>query len=401
MGQTSRRIDVTPACWPQATGLPAHTGREPGHAADGTAEPSVDRRVAELTDALHASHQVLAAELAEKERLAGRLGALLDALPGGVVVLDGQGRVAQFNPAASELLGALRVGEPWIAVVARAFAPRWDDGHDVSLPDGRRVNVSTAALPGEPGQILLLKDVSETRHLQDQLAHHRRLSAKTELAAVLAHQIRTPLATALLQLSNLARPAADTAVRQRARVRALEAIRQVEHLVNDMLTFARGTVVDPEPIAVGELLKDVCRAVAAQEHAETLAFTVSDAPAALCVIGNRHALVSVLLNLVDNARHAQSGAGRCDLSVAATASHVVLRVTDGGPGVPVALHEQIFEPFYTTRTQGTGLGLSAARAVARAHRGELAIDPAVTDGAAFVLTLPRADARAAAREDMT
>lgn len=393
MGPQECPLQIRPAPWQPAELQAAFAEFEQTSHHLANFYASLEQRVAELTSALNHSHQALAAELAEKERLAVRLSVLLEALPGGVIVLDGQGRVAQFNPAASELLGPLTAGEAWIAVVERAFAPRWDDGHDVSLADGRRVNVATAALPGEPGQILLIKDVTETRHLQEQLNHHRRLSAKTELAAVLAHQIRTPLATALLQLGNLNRPNATPELQQRARTRARESIRQIEHLVDDMLSFARGTVVDPAPCGAADLLHEVAQAVAAQEHGSRFELVIEPPPATATVTGNRHALISVLLNLVDNARHAQQGAGRCTLSVAADSSLVRLRVADCGPGVPRAQREQIFEPFFTTRAQGTGLGLAAARAVARAHGGDLVLDPVQVDGATFVLTLPLASAR--------
>ncbi len=358
---------------------------------------NLEGRVAELTAALGQSHQALQAELAEKERLATRLSVLLEALPGGVVGLDAQGKVREFNPAASDLLGPMRCGEPWIDVVARAFAPRLDDGHDISVQDGRRVNVATAALPHEPGQILLIKDVTETRHLQEQLNHHRRLSAKTELAAVLAHQIRTPLAAALLQLGNLNRPNIDLALQQRARPRALDSIRQIEHLVNDMLSFARGTVVDPQPLSVAVLLQDVSRTHAAAAGEETFVLKFGEPDAALHTLGNRNALVSILLNLINNAREAQQSAGECLISAAEIGGHLEIRVTDRGAGIPPALQSQIFEPFFTTRTQGTGLGLSAARAVARAHGGDLSLDPTAETGASFVLTLPSLTAQSSAR----
>ncbi len=356
---------------------------------------TLEQRVVELTEALNRSHRALEAELVEKERLAARLSVLLEALPGGVIVLDGQGQVCQYNPAATELLGSLTLDEPWIAVVERAFAPRWDDGHDISLGDGRRVNVATAALPHEPGQILLMNDVSETRHLQEQLNHHRRLSAKTELAAVLAHQVRTPLATALLQLGNLNLSGVAATPQQRARSRALEAMRQIENLVNDMLSFARGTVVNPQPINVAHLQREVARAVAAQEvgldegsEFESFKLTLQPAAEWLTVTGNEGALVSILLNLINNARCALVGTGHCVLSATTVAGGIELRVCDNGPGIPAALQAQIFEPFFTTHPHGTGLGLSVARAVARAHGGELSLDCTHTGGAAFRLTLP-------------
>ncbi len=352
---------------------------------------SLERRVAELTAALHDSRAALESELSEKERLATRLSVLLEALPGGVVVLDAQGHVAESNPAARELLGEM-THQAWIDIVARAFAPRWDDGHDVSLADGRRVNVATAAFPNEPGQILLIKDVSETRHLQEQLNHHRRLSAKTELAAVLAHQIRTPLATALLAVSGLARGARSDSHDYQSKQRALDAIRRIEGLVNDMLSFARGSVVDPELLELPTLFAQLARAA---ESLVSPGFTLQISPPVSTrrLFGNVRVLVSLLLNLLENARQASDAPLHCRVSARANDDRIVIAIDDDGPGIPANLHQRIFEPFFTTRAQGTGLGLAAARAVARAHGGELRLVEARAPGAHFELELPTADTR--------
>ena len=116
----------------------------------------LEEQVALLTRELEHSRSQQLRELTEKERLASRLENLLDALPGGIVVLDQHGLIQEFNPVADDLLGPLHTADAWADVVDRAFAPQWDDGHDVSLSDGRRVNIATQALSGEPGQILLL-----------------------------------------------------------------------------------------------------------------------------------------------------------------------------------------------------------------------------------------------------
>ena len=348
----------------------------------------LERRVVELTAALAASRAELQRELEDKDRLATRLASLLAALPGGVVVLDGAGRVQDFNPAAADLLGGLGRGAPWIDVVARSFAPRWDDGHDVSLEDGRRVSVATQALHGEPGQILLITEVTETRRLQELLNHHRRLSAKTEMAASLAHQIRTPLSVAMLQISNLGRTDASAELRQRATVKALAALRQLERLVEDMLGFARGGTFDMRELDVAPMLEALVAEVrgALPDPAFTLAL---GEPAPVRIRGNRSALHSIMLNLVNNSRAATAGKGRLAITARELGDFVEIRFADDGPGVPAADRENIFEPFFTTRRNGTGLGLSVARAIARSHGGELALDPDFLAGACFVLSLPR------------
>ena len=121
-------------------------------------------RVAGLTSALETEQDERIKELTEKERVASRLASLLHALPGGVVVIDGVGNVQEHNPAAELLLGQPLLGLPWSEIINRAFCPRSDDGHDISLVDGRKVNISTCPLGTEPGQILLITEVTEIRH---------------------------------------------------------------------------------------------------------------------------------------------------------------------------------------------------------------------------------------------
>ncbi len=355
---------------------------------------SLERRVGELTDALSHSRAELERELQEKGRLATRLAALLDALPGGVVVLDGLGRVTQHNPAAVDLLGPIAAQERWVEVVARAFAPRWDDGHDVSLVDGRRVNVATEALAGEPGQILLVKDVSETRRLQEQLTHHRRLSAKTELAASLAHQVRTPLAVAMLAVGNLNRTT-DGDARAKASRRALDAMRQLERLVEDMLSYARGGTLEMHHCRADSLLDrlaaESAQLTAGSEFEVRVDASVGDA--VLCA--NASALHSIMLNLVNNSRHACGGHGVLAVRATAGEDRLICRFADDGPGIAPHARGHVFEPFFTTRANGTGLGLSVARGIARAHGGELELDETRQPGACFVLTLPLATCAAA------
>ena len=361
---------------------------------------SLEQQVVVLNEALSVSNARLAQELAAKELLANRLGTLLAALPAGVVVLDGQGRVQQANPAAIELLGELGQDERWFEVVARVFAPRWDDGHDVSLRDGRRVNVATQALPGEPGQILLIKDVTETRRLQEQLSHHRRLSAKTEMAAALAHQIRTPLAAALLSLGPIARSSALPETLQKGANRALESVRQLERLVENMLSFARGAVVDAQALELGSLLDRLTIDATAILGDGRFAVDFADVPRALTLYGNADALLSIMLNLVHNASQIVGDTCRMAVMLASVGDFITLRFLDNGPGVPAAEQDRIFEPFHTTRRGGTGLGLSVAQAIARAHGGDLALNPAYTGGACFELSLPIATATQPALEQV-
>ncbi|BDZ73357.1 hypothetical protein GCM10025856_10760 [Methylophaga marina] len=128
----------------------------------------------------------------DADQLANRHSRLLAVLPAGVVVIDGSGFIQEANEAAISLLGEPLSGERWVNVIERAFDPKPSDGHDVSLKDGRLVHISTNPLGHEPGQIILLQDVTDTRALQSKVSHLQRLSTIGEVTARLAHQIRTP-----------------------------------------------------------------------------------------------------------------------------------------------------------------------------------------------------------------
>jgi len=243
-------------------------------------------------------------ELAEKERLANRLLSLLDLLPGGVIVIDGQGVVREANPAACLLLGKPLEGMLWRDVIARCFAPREDDGHEISLKDGRRLSIATRSLNGEPGQLVLLNDLTETRRLQDQLARHERLSALGRMVASLAHQIRTPLSAAMLYASHLSEQALPFEQQQRFAGRLKERLHELEHQVRDMLVFARGDLPLPDRLAPRQFFRALREA--AEPHVEGLNVRWQCEVERGELLCNRDTLVGAVLNLISPTAHREA-----------------------------------------------------------------------------------------------
>ncbi len=351
----------------------------------------LERRVAQLSAELAAARSERLRQLAEKERLAERLERLLEALPGGVVVLDGSGRVREANAAAVGFLGEPLVGEAWEAVCARAFTPA-SRGGEVVLHDGRQLSIARRRLETEPGQIVLLQDVTDSRALQELRARQERLGAMGEMAAALAHQIRTPLASALLYAAHLSRPDLGLDDRRRFGARLTERLRHLERLVNDMLAYARGGcfgVAELEAEALAEALR---RSVEAQVVARRGKLEIRMDASGVRVRGSRDALVGALANLVGNALEAGGeGAWVGVRFEVAPEGGLVCRVEDDGPGIPEPLRERVFEPFFTTRPDGTGLGLAVVRAVVEAHGGTVAVETGSRGGACIRLWLPPAE----------
>ncbi|MDD2048784.1 sensor histidine kinase [Pseudomonas putida] len=350
----------------------------------------LEARVTELKGELAVVSAQRMAELAEKERLANRLQNLLDLLPGGVIVIDGQGRVREANPAACDLLGEPLVGELWRQVIARSFAPREDDGHEVSLRDGRRLSIATRSLDAEPGQLVLLNDLTETRHLQGELARHERLSSLGRMVASLAHQIRTPLSAALLYASHLAEQSLPLETQQRFAGSLKERLHELEHQVRDMLVFARGELPLTDRVTPKALFQALQQAAQAHVQGHAVRWQCdSHLGELLC---NRDTLVGALLNLIENALQASSEPVRLKVHLYRRGQLLRLCVSDAGAGIDSALLARLGEPFLTTKATGTGLGLAVVKAVARAHQGTLQLRSRLGRGTCALVTLPLIDA---------
>jgi two-component system sensor histidine kinase FlrB len=346
----------------------------------------LESRVAELKGQLALVSAQRMQELAEKERLAQRLQSLLDLLPGGVIVIDGQGVVREANPVARSLLGLPLVGMLWRQVIARNFAPREDDGHEISLKDGRRLSIATRSLNAEPGQLVLLTDLTETRRLQDQLSRHERLSALGRMVASLAHQIRTPLSAALLYASHLTEQVLPVEQQQRFAGRLKERLHELEHQVRDMLIFARGELPLPDRLSPKAVF-DALRSAAETQVTDMQVRWQCDSRSGelLC---NRDTLVGTMLNLIENA--IQAGGREVGLKVHLYQRGDVVRlcISDNGPGIDRATLARLGEPFFTTKTTGTGLGLAVVKAVARAHQGDVQLRSRPGRGTCAIVTLP-------------
>jgi len=333
----------------------------------------LERHVETLEAQLTAADQRHQQQVAEREQANRRLQGLLQLLPAGVVVLDNRGRVQACNPAAEELLGTPLKDQPWIQIIQRSFAPRADDGHEVSLRDGRRVSLATRSLEGEPGQVMLITDLTHTRALQAKVSHYERLSAMGKMMASLAHQIRTPLAAAMLYSAHLTRAQLSDEQRVRFATKVKGRLASLEQQVRDMLIFARGETKLTDLISTQQLFAAIEDALDVPLASVDVDCDCRNDCPDLLLQCNREALIGALLNLVNNALQADAGA---DLRIWARCvddATLLLSVTDQGPGMSPAQLAQAQQPFFTTKSQGTGLGLAVAQVVARAHLGEFFI----------------------------
>jgi two-component system sensor histidine kinase FlrB len=350
---------------------------------------TVSQQLSGAFDSLRSQVAQLQLELIEaragKEHLAARLSALVESLPGGVLVLDPVGQIQEANPAAVVLLGEPLLGEEFPAVLARCALNSGTIGEHIELRSGRYVNLSRRET-SHGSEVVLLTDVTESHLMQVFLSRQQRLLTLGELAAGLAHQIRTPLAAALLYASQMSMPERSPEDLARCAERTVLSLKQLDTLVNDMLAFAHGGAAR-EVVNISALLEQVAQWLRPALRRGVRLTIRTEAPD-LKVRANAPSLVSAVLNLATNAL--QAATAELDLELlgrrgAPGRAHIV--VSDNGPGVPLIIRERIFEPFFTTRARGNGIGLAIVKKVVEAHAGRVQL--ADTErGASFVIDLP-------------
>jgi two-component system sensor histidine kinase HydH len=231
------------------------------------------------------------------------------------------------------------------------------------------------------GGAALTRQARQAAALAAGLARERHLAALGEMSALLAHELRNPLASlkgnAQLLLETL--PEGRDLDRGRWVVREAE---RMEALTNDLLDFARSGIVQRVPVDPAAALRDAAREL----HPSVVRVSTEGAPPSWSLDPLR--VHQALTNLLHNAVQAKADPPP-EARVEERDGALVFEVRDHGAGLPDVPQERLFEPFHTTRTQGTGLGLAVVQRVARLHGGEATAGPAPGGGALFTLTIPR------------
>lgn len=343
-------------------------------------------------EALQSQVEVLQAQLQEsdqeKKQMADHLGRLLSLLPAGVIVLSESNKILEMNQSAERILGLDALGRDWDIVLMNVFYSTNDAGELVTH-DNHFYQTSETPLDKKGGRILLIQDVTEARHLREHISRHQRLHSMGEMAASLAHQIRTPLSSALLYVSQMNSEHLDPSKREHFVGKALNSLNHLESLVKDMLQYAKGGKGSERPVRIDDLMDHLQQSVESPVSVSNSRIKFNAFMPGMVISGDMDALVTALQNLVNNAIDIVGKQADIEVTVAKFADNKVdLIVSDKGPGIETEKLEKIFEPFYTSRAKGTGLGLAVVRAIAEAHNGEVWVKSIAGYGSQFGLRLP-------------
>ena len=349
---------------------------------------------------------------------------LVSSMRNGVLAIHRDGTIALVNDEAYRIFAVGRsahdVGHPvgevfrerpeLLRVLSAAFElSTLPNRAELRLKDLDRVIGYTLSLVRDDdgraiGAVLFFKDLTQVEQLEERERLRDRLASLGEMAAGIAHELKNPLAGIEVMAGLLRRQVPASPDAQSLLADIMSEAKLANEIVVDMLEFVRPIRLQVEPI---ELQDIVHQAVAqAQVHAARGGIEVRlDLEAGLPPIeGDQTQLCQLLINLVTNAFEAMEGRGH--VTISATAANVepgpefasadappptpaiVIEVVDDGPGIPDDLRDRIFNPFFTTKTTGSGLGLPIVRKIVDAHEGRIDLTSEPGQGTRFRITLP-------------
>lgn len=347
---------------------------------------------------------------------------LLSSLQDGVVILDGAGRMLSMNQAAEELTGLSAsatagrpIGEvfpepaPLASLTAKALAAgrSYADFDGVlTRPDGARLRVSAVASPvsdaggANRGLVLVLRNLSRVRDLEEQIRRSERLAALGILAAGIAHEVRNPL-VGVRGAAQLLEKEPDFPARLHEYTGMI--IRQVDRLnriVNDLLALAEQRPLEARPCNAHQALEEALRLGGATGRPGLTVVRQYD-PEVPAVAGDFDRLLQVFLNLVRNGIEAMPDGGELTVRTrfervappCGGGAAVLVEIQDRGPGMPEEVRSRLFTPFFTTKDSGTGLGLALSLRIVEEHRGAIEVQSRPGAGATFRVFLPTAAGR--------
>lgn len=371
--------------------------------------------LARSNEALQERNQELTAKIQELRQVSSRLESVIESMTDGLLVVQPDHRIDRCNSSAEAMLGRERIaieqtffddvielgdaaaalhqvlagGRP---VLDRSWSVRHESG------ESRSLLVSIAPVTAPDGSVLgalcNLRDVTELRRLEKRLHSRERLAALGEMAASVAHEIRNPLGTIEGFARLLKRDLADQPDHLRLAERIVEGAQNLNYVISNLLTYARPMRLHVTDVSLQRLFM-VCQETLSDRAGRAGVLLDMEMPGAdLRVRADERQLAQVLLNLGINAIEAcEAESGRVEIKAKSGQCSVLVTVQDNGCGMDKTQMEKVFDPFFTSKEGGTGLGLSLTKKIVDAHGGDITIASEAGIGSTFTVTLSREETK--------
>lgn len=327
---------------------------------------------------------------------------IVRSLSSGLLTVDPEGTILFANPTAASLLGRSNIHGLDCDELIPGVKAHLDDSGGVRnrfeltitrADDNRRINLGLACSPLLDehnqflGHIVNFQDVTELREMERVLRRNERLAALGTLAASVAHEVRNPLA-AISGCAELLEPDVSDEDKRLIQVIRSESSRLAD-IVNELLDYTRPRKLQRAEIDFGAALGELADSFRADPSNAEIELVVSVPKHAVPVEIDIAQITQVLWNLVRNGAEAMTGEGRLELGLQATEDNIRINVRDFGKGIDAEDLERIFEPFFSTKSGGTGIGLALVHRIVEEHGGTVEVQSTPGEGTRFMIELPR------------
>lgn len=336
---------------------------------------------------------------------------IFNAMTEGLVILDKDNMITTFNSRAERLFGMTRKEiinrkgdlfleklqmDPSLSLIhetLRTGTTFTDIQQSIRSADGKEriLKTSTRTILGEHGEILgaigIFEDLTDRLFLEEQVRRAEKFSVLGKFAAGIAHEIRNPLTTAKGFLQLLPSDSPDPKIRQLKEL-VIPEIDRANEIITEFLMIAKPSAPQLKPSSLAELVEDLVSLVQPQALMQNVELSYIPGESLQPVAIDRAQLLQVFLNLTNNAFDAMPEGGRLEIKVENNASHVSIHFTDSGVGMDKDVIERIFEPFYTKKSAGTGLGLAVSHRIIDGHNGTIHVTSTLGKGSTFTIRLP-------------
>jgi PAS domain S-box-containing protein len=276
----------------------------------------------------------------------------------------------------------------------RAQVPMLEE--KIKTLDGRVVNVevSGARFVDEegPAVLIMLRDVSERKRLQEQLRRTERVAELGTLASGMAHEIGTPMNVILGRAEYLMDRVTEEPIKKGLQT-IITQVERITRVMNQLLSFARRKAPQRIPLDLRKVIEDGMEMFQERLARNQIRVEMEMADTCPMVLADADQMSQVLINLIVNALHAMPEGGTLHVGLEPEQPMVKLTVADTGHGIPRELIEKVFEPFFTTKEfgKGTGLGLTVVKGIIEEHQGSIAVESQEGKGTKFTILLPKSE----------
>ncbi|MBT8362520.1 MAG: PAS domain S-box protein [Deltaproteobacteria bacterium] len=331
---------------------------------------------------------------------------LVSSLPIGLIATDVDGTIRTCNKSACEMLGLIQeraLGQAPRNILPKDLLENMSHGNQKDEQLHREVTVidgagnekslhSTLLYFGDKehqhGMMLLIQDLSQLKELETELRRSERHAALGKMAAGLAHELRNPLSSikglALLLKATSPKDAIDQAKADLL----VDEVERLNRSISELLEYSRSARLNKQNIELPNLIEKALHLVHSDLKAANITISHQFPDTSHTATADQDKLIQVLLNLFLNSIQAMPNGGHLAIRMWDDTNSVYIEISDTGTGIEPSIRDQVFDPYFTTKLEGTGLGLSLSAKIIEDHLGSLSIDSSNESGTVVTIRLP-------------